>query len=64
MVLQQPRRPRTGNSSFWRIPHWAFDFGGATKAYKEKIEELQEENDALAKKLGKTTIERDWLEKS
>lgn len=41
----------------------AFDVGGATKAYKEEIEELQEENDALAKKLGKTTIERDWLEK-
>lgn len=41
----------------------AFDVGGATKAYKEEIEELKEENDALAKKLGKTTIERDWLEK-
>jgi len=41
----------------------AFDVGGATKAYKDEIEELQEENDALAKKLGKTTIERDWLEK-
>ena len=38
----------------------AFDLAGATQAYKEQIEELQEENDALAKKLGKTTIERDW----
>ena len=38
----------------------AFDVGGATKAYKEEIESLKEENDALAKKLGKTTIERDW----
>lgn len=38
----------------------AFDVGGATKAYKEEIEELKEENDALAKKLGRTTIERDW----
>jgi putative transposase len=38
----------------------AFDLGGATKAYKDEIEELIEENDALAKKLGKTTIERDW----
>ncbi len=38
----------------------AFDVGGATKAYKEEIEELKEENDALAKKLGKTTVERDW----
>lgn len=41
----------------------AFDVGGATKAYKDEIEDLKEENDALAKKLGKTTIERDWLEK-
>lgn len=38
----------------------AFDVSGATKAYKEEIETLKEENDALAKKLGKTTIERDW----
>jgi putative transposase len=38
----------------------AFDIGGATKAYKDEIETLKEENDALAKKLGKTTIERDW----
>jgi putative transposase len=40
----------------------AFDVGGATKAYKEEIEDLKVENDALAKKLGKTTIERDWLQ--
>jgi putative transposase len=38
----------------------AFDVSGATKAYKDEIESLTEENDALAKKLGKTTIERDW----
>ena len=38
----------------------AFDVSGATKAYKDEIEGLKEENDALAKKLGKTTIERDW----
>ncbi len=40
----------------------AFDVGGATKAYKDEIDALKEENDALAKKLGKTTIERDWLQ--
>ena len=38
----------------------AFDVGGATQAYRDEIEELKEENDELAKKLGKTTIERDW----
>jgi len=38
----------------------AFDVAGATQSYKDEIEELKEENDALAKKLGRTTIERDW----
>jgi len=38
----------------------AFDMGGATREYREKIEKLQEENEALAKTLGKTTVERDW----
>lgn len=38
----------------------AFDVGLATKTYKDEIEELKAENDALAKKLGKTTIEKDW----
>ena len=41
----------------------AFDVSGATRAYKDEIEELRVENDALAKKLGRTTIERDFLEK-
>jgi putative transposase len=38
----------------------AFDVSGATKAYKDEIETLKEENEQLAKTLGKTTIERDW----
>jgi len=41
----------------------AFDVSGATKAYKDEIEELKAENDALASKLGRATIERDFLEK-
>ena len=41
----------------------AFDISGATKAYKDEIEELKAENDALAGKLGRATIERDFLEK-
>ena len=36
---------------------------GATKAYKDEIEELKAQNDALASKLGRATIERDFLEK-
>jgi predicted nuclease with TOPRIM domain len=31
-----------------------------TKEYREKIEKLEKENEALAKTLGKTTVERDW----
>ena len=38
----------------------AFDVGGATQGYKDEIATLKDENDALAKKLGKTTIKRDW----
>ena len=38
----------------------AFDVGKATQSFKEEIATLKNENDALAKKLGKTTIERDW----
>ncbi len=38
----------------------AFDLGKATQSYKEEIFDLKKENDALAKKLGKTTIEKDW----
>ena len=38
----------------------AFDVGGATKEYRDRIEKLEKENEALAKTLGKTTIERDW----
>ena len=38
----------------------AFDVGKATQGFKEEIDDLKQENDALAKKLGKTTIERDW----
>ena len=38
----------------------AFDIGEATKEYRQKIEKLEKENEAPAKTLGKTTIERDW----
>lgn len=38
----------------------AFDVGGATKAYRDEIEELKTENDGLAKALGKATIKAEW----
>jgi hypothetical protein len=32
------------------------------KEYKQEIENLKEENEKLAKKLGKVIVERDWLQ--
>ena len=53
-TLNQWKRKFLENASL------AFDIGEATKEYREKIEKLEKENEALAKTLGKTTIERDW----
>jgi putative transposase len=41
----------------------AFEPAKALQEHKAELAELQQENDALVKKPGKTTIERDWLEK-
>jgi len=38
----------------------AFDVGGATKAYRDEIDELKSQNDDLAKALGKATIKSEW----
>jgi len=38
----------------------AFDKSSVVKEYKDKISELENEGDQLAKKLGKVIIERDW----
>ena len=38
----------------------AFEPAKAVTAYKEQISELKNQNDELAKALGKTTVERDW----
>ena len=38
----------------------AFESDNNAKQNKDKIEKLKEENDALAKALGRTTVERDW----
>ena len=38
----------------------AFESDNNAKENKKKIEKLNQENDALAKALGRTTVERDW----
>lgn len=40
----------------------AFDKSVVVKEYKDEIETLQKDNDALAKKVGNLTIEKDFLE--
>jgi len=40
----------------------AFDKSTVVKEYKDEIEVLQKDNDALAKKVGKLSIEKDFLE--
>jgi putative transposase len=40
----------------------AFDKSAVVKEYKDEIETLQKSNDALAKKVGNLTIEKDFLE--
>jgi putative transposase len=41
----------------------AFDKSSVVKEYKEEIEKLQKEKEQLAKKLGETVVEKEWLEK-
>lgn len=40
----------------------AFDKSAVVKEYKDQLEDMQKQSDALAKKLGNVIIERDWLE--
>jgi len=40
----------------------AFDKSSVVKEYKEEIEKLQKEKELLAKKLGETVVEKEWLE--
>jgi len=40
----------------------AFDKSAVVKEYKEEIETLQTEKDKIAKKLGETIVEKEWLE--
>jgi len=55
-----PRNLQNWKSQFLSNMSLAFDTKKATKVYEGTIETLKKENDQLAKKLGKTIIERDW----
>ena len=53
-TLQNWKRQFLDNASL------AFEPAKAVSEYKEQIDELKNQNDALAKALGKATVERDW----
>ena len=55
-----PRNLQNWRKQFLKNMSLAFDKKQVTKSYEFKIEKLEKENDQLAKKLGKTVIERDW----
>ena len=40
----------------------AFDKSAVVKEYKEEIENLKKDKDMIAKKLGETIVEKDFLE--
>ena len=58
----QPLNLRNWKKQFLENMSLAFDKSSVVKEYKEEIEELQKDNDTLAKKVGNLTIEKDFLE--
>jgi len=58
----QPNLIRNWKREFVENASKAFD-SKADEKYTEKIDELQDENDDLAKKVGRQSIQIDWLKK-
>jgi putative transposase len=58
----QPLNLRNWKKHFLENMSLAFDKSSVVKEYKEEIEELQKDNDTLARKVGNLTIEKDFLE--
>ena len=56
-----PKNLQNWKKQFLENMSLAFDKSAVVKEYKEEIEQLRKESDALAKKVGTLTIERDWL---
>jgi putative transposase len=55
-----PKTIQNWKKAFLANASKAFESDSNAKENKQKIEKLTEENDALAKALGRTTVERDW----
>jgi putative transposase len=58
-----PKTVQLWKKQFIENAELAFDKSSVVKEYKEEIEKLQKEKERLAKKLGETVVEKEWLEK-
>ena len=58
----QPLNLRNWKKQFLENMSLAFDKSAVVKEYKEEIEELKKSKDSIAKKLGETIVEKDFLE--
>jgi putative transposase len=57
-----PNTVKQWKNQFLENATLAFDKSSVVKEYKEEIAKLQKEKEQLAKKLGETIIEKEWLE--
>lgn len=57
-----PKTLQNWKKKFLENASLAFDVSVSTKVYKDEIEELKEQNNELAKALGKLTIRTEWAE--
>ena len=55
-----PKNIQNWKKQFLSNMSLAFDKKQVVKSYEDDIVKLKRENDQLAKKLGKTVVERDW----
>ena len=60
MELILPKSLQQWKKQFLENSVLAFDKSAVVKEYKEEIENLKKEKDAIAKKLGEVIVERDW----
>ncbi len=55
-----PRSLQDWKKQFIANMSLAFDKSGVVQEYKEQIEEIEKQKNAIAKKLGEVIVERDW----
>jgi len=58
-----PKTVQLWKKQFIENMELVFDKSSVVKEYKDKLEKIEKEKEILAKKLGETVAEKDWLEK-